>query len=306
MSGEGCVVVAGIFPTGTVCRCVKAAGPEVLRPEGGELMDTRTVDDAGFVGFVGLEVGSSYFVSAYVNGEPVDIRVKGRTVTDLNEFLSQAPVDEVVPAVGVSETKVPVGTSVADAENAPPIDRPDLESGVPLAVADATSLPTGGDATVLPREAFYVYTGLGPEPRPVDVAPDWVLSDRFVPATPGATEALPLWEWRGEGTPPVGSIWRMYEGPIEDAALSGSEQAHTASDAAASIDNTSGDKAASAAHIEGGDAATASSISGTATASTGDSGASSAVQDAGVLNAATLSEAELRQSITDKGATPVI
>lgn len=298
MDGEGCVVVAGIFPAGTVCRCVSVVGPEVQRPENGFLVGVRTVDDAGFVGFSGLEVGASYFVSGYTAEGPVDVRVKGHTLTELNEFLSQAPVQAQTQAVGHLEQSISTGASVAGAENPPPAVS-DLPSGVPADVAAAAGLPTGVEAQevpTLPRGRFYAYTGPEPEPTSVDAPVGWVKTDKQAPSVPGSP-AQHLWEWTGDGDVPVSELWSLYEGPLEDV----------------SADTSSTDAPANTEEVASGVASTpAAAVSSSSQAQSAGTPEASVREQLlvqastlSVPNAASLDEAELRQSIIDKGSTPV-
>jgi len=125
MAGEGCVVVAGVFPAGTVCTLVKVPDETVLRSEGGEVKGVRTADASGLVGFDGMGPGDCFFVTGYVNGEYLEVRAKGRTAQEVNEFLSQPPVQ---PSLVV------VGTQQETLKETPPAERPELASGVPASV----------------------------------------------------------------------------------------------------------------------------------------------------------------------------
>lgn len=70
------VRVAGRFPAGAVVALVAVEGPGALRSEGGSTVARARVDTEGAVQFDGLEaeVGSSYFVTGYRDGQPVEVR----------------------------------------------------------------------------------------------------------------------------------------------------------------------------------------------------------------------------------------
>ncbi len=96
---NGQVTLRGRFPVGAVVRLVKVSGEHVLRPEGGEEIEVKTVSeekDAPRVGYVrfsnGVEAGCRYFVSGLVDGVPLDVRIRGREAGDESEVLEQAPI----------------------------------------------------------------------------------------------------------------------------------------------------------------------------------------------------------------------
>lgn len=85
MAKSGQVVLRGRFSPGTRVRLVRVDGAHVLRPgETDEVVDTATVDKDGVVSFKkGVEVEARYFVSGIQQGEPLDVRCRGRTADDV-------------------------------------------------------------------------------------------------------------------------------------------------------------------------------------------------------------------------------
>ncbi len=82
-SKGGAVTLRGRFKPGTLVRLVKVAHEGVLRPEGGELVAAKRVDEDGVVQFVdGVEVGGRYFISGLIDGQPVDVRARGNEPGD--------------------------------------------------------------------------------------------------------------------------------------------------------------------------------------------------------------------------------
>lgn len=88
---KGKTTVRGRFPKGTAVRLVKVPDVGTLRSEGGEEVDAKTVNDAGEVTF-STEVGARYIATAYVNGQPLEVRVTGRESDDASEVLAQPPI----------------------------------------------------------------------------------------------------------------------------------------------------------------------------------------------------------------------
>jgi hypothetical protein len=90
---SGQVTLAGRFPKGTDVRLVKVRDETVLRSEGGETIDTQTVDDDGRVQFKkGVEVGARYFIVGYVDGVPLEVRARGNAPGDDPATLTQPPI----------------------------------------------------------------------------------------------------------------------------------------------------------------------------------------------------------------------
>jgi hypothetical protein len=81
MAKSGSATLRGRFQPGSEVRLVKVGGPHVLRPgPNDETVDTQTVDDDGCVSFSkGVTVGDRYFAVGYINGQPAEVRLTGRT-----------------------------------------------------------------------------------------------------------------------------------------------------------------------------------------------------------------------------------
>lgn len=142
---SGIALVAGIFQPKSVVGIYDVPDETVLRAEPYQLVENRVVDDAGNVGFDGLEVGGRYFVQGYVEGRPVSVRV---TALD-----SEAPEAEPLGQPPISPTPQNVGTQEELQPGPDPHPAPeDLEVGVPEAVAAALDVPAS-DQTSAPAEA---------------------------------------------------------------------------------------------------------------------------------------------------------
>lgn len=90
----GQVTLRGRFTPGSRVRLVKVAGPEVLTPSASdEVVESKTVGEDGCVRFSkGVEVDGRYFISGYVNGTPLNVRVRGNTA----EYEDSLPVQDPV------------------------------------------------------------------------------------------------------------------------------------------------------------------------------------------------------------------
>jgi hypothetical protein len=115
------VTLRGRFPRGALVR-LYAASPSALRhSEGDELLAAKKVGDDQTVTFTNLDgvaVGGRYIAFGYINGTPVDLRLRGRAPGD--ESLGQPPV-------GVEPVKHADGTVAAERGQAmagSPTDRP--------------------------------------------------------------------------------------------------------------------------------------------------------------------------------------
>lgn len=87
------VALNGRFRPGTQVRLVKVRDERALRSEGGETVGTAKVDSDGLVKFTsGVEVGARYFIVGQVDGQPLEVRARGRAADDPAEVLEQAPV----------------------------------------------------------------------------------------------------------------------------------------------------------------------------------------------------------------------
>jgi hypothetical protein len=81
---KGSVTLRGRFSPGSTVRLVKVEGPHVLRPgPHHETVATEKVDDDGTLSFgKGVEAGARYFAVGQVNGQPLEVRLTGKTDAD--------------------------------------------------------------------------------------------------------------------------------------------------------------------------------------------------------------------------------
>jgi hypothetical protein len=123
MASSGQVTLRGRFPVGSVVTLTKVAGEHVLRPEGGEEVEVKTVteeDGAPRVGYVrfskGVEVGARYFIHGLVDGRPLEVRARGRAKDDPNEVFEQPPIapDRMRLADGSWSDEAPTKESAPD------------------------------------------------------------------------------------------------------------------------------------------------------------------------------------------------
>jgi hypothetical protein len=98
-SRSGQVTLRGRFSPGSLVTLTKVAGEHVLRPEGGEQIEVKTVGEeegAPRVGYVrfskGVEPGARYIIHGLEGGVPLEVRIRGRTKDDPAEVLEQPPV----------------------------------------------------------------------------------------------------------------------------------------------------------------------------------------------------------------------
>lgn len=92
-SSKGRVTLRGRFKPGARVRLVKVKDESVLRAEGGELIEERSVDDDGSVQFTkGVDVGGRYFLVGQIDGHPIEVRARGNTADDEASHVLQTPV----------------------------------------------------------------------------------------------------------------------------------------------------------------------------------------------------------------------
>ncbi len=133
---DGVVCVAGVFGAGSVVTLIQVPDERVLRPEGHEVIGQRIVDDAGNVGFDGLEVGGRYFVTGYVNGTYTLCRCLGVEAGAPDSELAQPPIQPTPQSIGTQEAKdVVVPPALPDGAA-------DLATGVPPAADPANPSTT--------------------------------------------------------------------------------------------------------------------------------------------------------------------
>lgn len=198
---SGVVVVAGVFPPGSVVTLIQVPDETVLRPEGHDTVGTRLVDEFGNVGFDGLTIGDRFFARGYVNGNYTLVRCRAVDADAPDSELIQPPIGPSPQNVGTQEARV-----VDPAPEAPA----GLETGVPEAAAGALSIV--GQEPVK-AQALYLHVGQDA----IDPS-GWVESGYQTVATvaaDGSTIASePLYRPL-EDVSAVGPDWQHYEGPSE-------------------------------------------------------------------------------------------
>lgn len=88
------VVLHGRFSPGAIVRLVRVRDESVLRPGAGDtVVGTQVVDEDGRVEFSsGVEDGARYFIVGQQDGQPLEVRARGRLPGDENEVFEVAPV----------------------------------------------------------------------------------------------------------------------------------------------------------------------------------------------------------------------
>jgi hypothetical protein len=147
---KGKTTLRGRFPRGTVVRLVEVQDASVLRSEGAEEVDVQTVDDDGEVTF-STDVGQRYIATAYVNGQPLEVRVTGRESDDETLF-GQPPIqpDRVRLSDGTWADEAPERVKKGDLplEAAPDLAQWQVPEGTP----QRSDTPRGTAHPVDPEE----------------------------------------------------------------------------------------------------------------------------------------------------------
>lgn len=114
MATKGSITLRGRFSPDSSVRLVKVDGPHVLRPgPGDETVDTQKVDKDGTLKFSkGVDVDGRYFAVGQVNGQPVEVRLRGRNDDDPGHLAGYEPV-------GPERARLGVGGSGGWADEAP-------------------------------------------------------------------------------------------------------------------------------------------------------------------------------------------
>lgn len=220
---NGLVLVCGQFDPLAVVELVERREGE-LRSEGDrEVLNRRTVDEDGLVGFAGLEVGSTFFVKGYSGGRFLEVRAVAQDpAVSVTNF--QVPPPPPTLTVGVA------GTAVAVDKPAPPAT-PTEGTGLPDEAVQALEGAGEDQATVDPSgavEGSVSSSGPGVEDGAaesltyyLDTAPDavidpsiWPLASVRVPVT-GDPALAPLYTYAGVGLPEPLEGWEVYTGPTE-------------------------------------------------------------------------------------------
>lgn len=121
---DGVVTLRGRFRAGTEVRLVKVAHEGVLRSEGGQVVESKQVDDDGAVSFTdGVEVGARYFIVGRIGGELVEVRVRGNVAGEDFDQLLQASVpaerQKLASGVWADEVRPPGAPRQADVDPGP-------------------------------------------------------------------------------------------------------------------------------------------------------------------------------------------
>jgi len=139
----GQITLRGRFSPGTQVRLVRVDGEHTLRSEGGQEVDSKTVDKDGCVSFTSkVDVGARYFIVGQHEGRPLEVRARGRAKDDPSEVLENAPVprDRMKLADGSYVDEPPKQHEKADyAEGAPHLS----QQHVPKGTLQASDTPRG-------------------------------------------------------------------------------------------------------------------------------------------------------------------
>lgn len=288
---NGLVLVCGQFDPLAVVELVDRRAGEFRSENDREVLNRRTVDEDGLVGFSGLEVGGAYFVRGYTGGRYFEVRAVAQdpalAITGFQTppappkllvGTAGAPAVAVVPEPPETPTE---GKGLTDeAKAALEQGAADEQAAVDPSPADdqsaSNSEPGAGDgAAEAEAEVPDPAAGLVPSSQAADTEP--AAGD---PPTPAATSSQPA---------PV----------AVDSALS-ADVAPAQVPAAVDQQEANAEKVAAAP-----DAATVEASQEPDEPTDWEKLVNQA-GEVGVENASTLSDAELRQAITEKHTTPVV
>jgi hypothetical protein len=130
------VTLRGRFPKGSIVTLVEVAGAHVLRAEGGEEIETRTVGEENGASVVqfskGVREGARYFVTGLIDGRPEEVRATGREEGDA-AVLEQAPIgpDRVRLSDGSWADEAPPKRDVPKQEVGPDLGQDQVPEGTP-------------------------------------------------------------------------------------------------------------------------------------------------------------------------------
>lgn len=199
-TGNGIVVVCGLFEPGAVVELVER-GPRDVRPDASNaIRGRRTVDENGEVGFSGLIPGDLFFVTGYTDGEFRPVRCVAQDPSS-GITLLQPPEQAIPGQQGTAQTPV--------------VQEPPAE---PDAATEGEGLPEGVTSPVLgsgdaqPQRYYLHNTEDEPDPAVWRKAS---VREAIVPADESRTPN-DLWVYAGSDEPvELGDDWTLYEGPTE-------------------------------------------------------------------------------------------
>lgn len=153
---KGSITLRGRFSPGSTVRLVKVDGPHTLRPgPGDETVDTQKVDDDGTLKFSkSVDVDGRYFAVGQVNGQPVEVRLRGRTDDDPGHLAGYEPV-------GPDRTRLGVAGSGGWSDEAPEREKHDkvpegatwqAQHDVPKGTLQRSDTPRGAAAVISAEE----------------------------------------------------------------------------------------------------------------------------------------------------------
>lgn len=297
--GNGVVVVVGMFVPGDVVSLIER-GEHDIRAGSGDVVGRRVVDELGQVGFAGLDPGAAFFVCGYSAGRYQEVRC-----------VAQDPAFGVTlfqPTVAAVPTTLGSGTAAPVA--APAAPNAALEVGLPEGVTSplltpaapeqaAVCVPAGeAEAPAGAGEAATADPGVDPAAPPASPDAEPVAES---PAAPEGTEpaADAASATTDDGSPLEAQGAGVDPAPVEAEVPA----AETATDGAdAPVPTTDVDAAPVADQPAPADPAAA-------LAAEAPSALAQLVAQAeglGIGAEGATDEAVLRQSITEKGATPVV
>lgn len=191
-SGNGYVVITGIFEPGSVVDLLHVSGPDVLRAEGGETVGRRVSDENEAIGFDGLIEGEHYFATGYSRGRLEERRCVAHGADDVVAFIQQ-PVQESPLTLGTAQT-APEDTGgcevpeAAEPANEPPPDAPaDAPAPPPL----EEGIPEGVTSPVIPEEPAAAPEEVPTEPAPAEPPAVEAPPDAAPPEPPPEPEPAP-------------------------------------------------------------------------------------------------------------------
>lgn len=290
--GNGAFVICGQFEPFAVVTLFHMADDNALRAEGGVQVDMRCVDQKGEIGFVGLTPGDNYIAAGHSAGRYVEVRGVAQDPSS-GVTLLQPPVQPSPSTVGTQGTTV-LPQSAAQGDGAA-----DLGKGIPDET-DSPMLTAEGqraDADVSPGDVDTV--------APVASVDEAVDVDEKAKGDDGSATPAP-------GLATVGSV--TTDAPTTEANVgapgagepNASESSGTGTANGGAIESSTETAAAESPDV---DTAPADGSPATAESDALPTDLQRLVGQATALdvpNAAGLSEDELRQTITEKGATPVV